>query len=537
MSPLHASLWPPFPPDFRASGILAHVTSLPSDRSIGDFGPSARQWIDVLQAAGQTWWQILPLGPVGDGDSPYCSPSSFAANELLISPDDLIEDGLLQPGNCDETALATDSVDYAAVLPFRRRLVSDAWRGFAARASVDLRAAFEAFCCDQCHWLDDYALFCALKARYGGRSYLEWPSELVRRDSGVVDAARRQLAPQCERIRFGQFLAFRQIGRLKDYAHAKGVHLLGDLPFYVSSESSDVWAEPQLFRLDERRRPLFVAGVPPDYFSAAGQLWGNPVYDWEALRRTGYRWWIDRLRALLAQFDMVRLDHFRAFAAGWHVPAGSATAQPGSWVAGPGADFFTAAQAAIGRLPFVAEDLGVITPDVVALRDRFGLPGMRVLQFAFDGSSDNPHLPANYGRNAVVYTGTHDNSTSRGWFESLPEWLREKVWKSLQRPPTTCAGAASALIEAAWCSSAALAIAPLQDLLNLGDEARMNRPGEPEGNWRWRCTPAMLTPGIWQRLRNLTVASSRACEVEDKRTLLGKGPDIDQPGSPRPTPL
>jgi 4-alpha-glucanotransferase len=500
----------PFPPEYRASGILVHVTSLPSERGIGDFGPAARQWIDRLQDAGQSWWQVLPLGPIGDGDSPYYSPSSCALNELLISPDDLVEDGLLQPDDCAERAPATAAVEYAVVIPFKERLVGDAWRSYLAGGGAFLRPAYEAFCYDQAHWLDDYALFRALKARFAGRSYLEWPGELVRRDRTALEAARRELAAQCERIRFAQFLAFRQGLRLKEYARSKGVHVMGDLPFYASPESSDVWAEPQLFRLDERRRPLFVAGVPPDYFSATGQLWGNPVYDWEAMRRNGYRWWIDRLRAPLAHFDMVRLDHFRAFAAAWHVPARSATAASGTWVTGPGSDFFTAAQAALGGLPFLAEDLGLITPDVVALRDRFALPGMRVLQFAFDGASDNPHLPANYAHNAVVYTGTHDNPTNRGWFESLPDWLRQSVWKSLKRPAVACENAAPALVEVAWASTAALAIAPLQDVLNLGDDARMNKPGEAEGNWRWRCTPAMLTPAAWQWLGKMTLASKRA---------------------------
>lgn len=500
----------PFPPDYRASGILAHVTSLPSERGIGDFGPAARQWIDRLQNAGQSWWQVLPLGPMGDGDSPYYSPSSFALNELLISPDDLIEDGLLRPDNCAERAPATAVVDYAAVISFKERLIGEAWRRYLAGAGDDLRPAYEAFCRDQAHWLDDYSLFQALKARFGGRSYLEWPDELVRRDRMALEAARRELAAQCERTRFAQFLAFRQGLRLKEYARTKGVHLMGDLPFYVSPESSDVWSTPQLFRLDERRRPLFVAGVPPDYFSETGQLWGNPVYDWEALRRTGYRWWIDRLRALLAHFHMLRLDHFRAFAAAWQVPAGSATAGPGSWVAGPGADFFTAVEEALGGLPFLAEDLGLITPDVVALRDRFALPGMRVLQFAFDGTSDNPHLPVNYGHNTVVYTGTHDNPTTRSWFESLPDRLRQTVWKSLKQPAVACDDAARAMVEVAWASAAALAIAPLQDVLNLGDEARMNKPGKAEGNWRWRCTLATLTPAAWHWLGKMTLASKRA---------------------------
>ena len=328
----------------------------------------------------------------------------------------------------------------------------------------------------------------------------------MRREPAALEAARRELAAPCEETRFAQFLLFRQGGRLKEYARSRGVRLLGDLPFYVSPDSSDVWAAPQFFRLDEHRRPLFVAGVPPDYFSATGQLWGNPVYDWQALRRDGYRWWIERLGALLAHVDMVRLDHFRAFAAAWYIPAGSVTAETGSWIPGPGADFFAAAQAALGALPFVAEDLGLITPDVTALRDRFGLPGMRVLQFAFDGKADNPHLPDNYAHNTVVYTGTHDNPTTRGWFEALPEGQRRNVSECLRRPALDIGDAAPALIELAWNSAAALAMTPLQDLLNLGDEARMNRPGRTEGNWCWRCTEAMLSPAVWQWLRDADVS-------------------------------
>ena len=499
----------PFPPDYRASGILVHVTSLPSGHGIGDLGPTARQWIDRLQAAGQSWWQALPVGPTGYGNSPYQSLSSFAANELLISPDDLVEDGLLRPGDCDGGAAATAWVDYAAVIPFKERLLSTAWRNFSSGARRDLVSAFEAFCSEQSHWLDDYALFRALKARFKGAACLDWPGELVRREPAALRAARRELAAPCEETRFAQFLLLRQGGRLKAYARSRGVRLLGDLPFYVSPDSSDVWAAPQFFRLDENRRPLLVAGVPPDYFSATGQLWGNPVYDWPALQRSGYRWWIERLGALLGHVDMVRLDHFRAFAAAWCVPAGSLTAETGSWVPGPGANFFAAAQAALGTLPFIAEDLGLITPDVIALRDRFGLPGMRVLQFAFDDHGDNPHLPDNYVHNTVVYTGTHDNPTTRGWFEALPERERQTVWDYLRRPARDFGEAAPALIELAWNSAAALAMAPLQDLLNLSDEARMNQPGRIEGNWRWRCTEAMLSPAVWQWLHDLTLAANR----------------------------
>ena len=366
---------PPFPPGYRASGLLLHVTSLPSPYGIGDVGPAAMAWIDRLCEAGQTWWQALPLGPTGYGNSPYQSLSSFAGNGLLISPDSLIEDGLLRQSDCEGHSFPATTVDYDAVIPFKQRLLETAWTNFRAGARADLRPAYEQFCDEQAHWLEDYALFRALKARYQGAYYLEWPAELVRRDPAALDRARRELADPIDRVRFAQFLLFRQGARLKEHARARGVRLIGDLPFFVSPDSSDVWANPELFLLDEQHRPRFVAGVPPDYFSAQGQLWGNPVYNWEALRRSGYRWCIDRLRALLAHVDVIRLDHFRGFAAAWHVPAGAATAQSGQWVPGPGAEFFTAVQRELGGLPFIAEDLGMITPDVYALRDQFHLPG------------------------------------------------------------------------------------------------------------------------------------------------------------------
>ena len=503
----------PFPPEYRASGVLLHVTSLPSRYGIGDLGPCARAWIDRLADAGQSWWQSLPFGPAGYGNSPYQPLSTFAGNELLVSPEDLIEDGLLRSDDCAGGSFCTTAVDYAAVIPFKRRLLETTWSNFTAGGRADLRNAFSEFCEREAHWLDDYALFRALKARFRGASYLDWPADLVRREPAALNSARRELFAECELTRFAQFLLFRQGGSLKEYGRAKGLRMLGDLPFYVSPDSSDVWANPQLFRLDEHDRPLFVAGVPPDYFSATGQLWGNPVYNWQALRDTGYRWWIDRLRALLAHVDMIRLDHFRAFAAAWHVPAGSATAGTGSWVPGPGTDFFAAAEAALGGLPFIAEDLGLITPDVVALRDRFRLPGMRVLQFAFDGRGDNPHLPSNYTHNTVVYTGTHDNPTTRAWFEALPDQLRQNMWNYLKRHTGVSGDVAPALIELAWGSAAGLAIAPLQDLLNLGGDARMNQPGQAEGNWQWRCTAVTLTPAVWRWLRDLTLASDRALAV------------------------
>ncbi|HUL69442.1 MAG TPA: 4-alpha-glucanotransferase [Gemmatimonadales bacterium] len=501
---------PPFPPDYRASGVLLHVTSLPSPYGIGDLGPGAIAWIDRLQEAGQAWWQALPIGPTGYGDSPYQGLSSFACNGLLMSPDWLIEDGLLRVSDCEGRSFSPDVVDYEAVASFKRRLLETAWTNFNAAARPDLRAAYAEFCQGQAHWLEDYALFRALKSRYGGAPYLEWPPELARRAPGALARARRELASQIDQVRVAQFLLLRQGARLKRHARARGVRLIGDLPFFVSPDSSDVWANPQLFRLDENCRPLVVAGVPPDYFSADGQLWGNPVYDWEALRRTSYRWWVDRLRALLDHVDVVRLDHFRAFAAAWHVPAGSPTALGGLWVPGPGADFFSTVQKELGALPFIAEDLGLITPDVYTLRDQFQMPGTRVLQFAFDGEADNPYLPSNYVANTVVYTGTHDNPTTREWYEELPDDQRRNFWSCLKRPAGDGREAAPALMGLAWSSIAALAIAPLQDVLNLGREARMNVPGRAEGNWRWRCTERMLSsPGL-EWLRDLTTASDRS---------------------------
>jgi 4-alpha-glucanotransferase len=508
---------PPFPAGYRASGILLHVTSLPSPYGIGDVGPTAVAWVDRLHEAGQRWWQALPLGPTGYGDSPYQSLSSFAGNPLLISPDWLIEDGLVRAADCAGCSFSPTTVDFDAVTRFKYALLETAWKSFSAGARPDLRVAFEDFGRDQAHWLDDYALFRALKARYGGASYLEWPEELIRRTPAALNQARRDLASQVDRVRFVQFVLFRQGARLKAHARAKGVRLIGDLPFFVSPDSSDVWAHPELFLLDAQHRPRVVAGVPPDYFSSQGQRWGNPIYDWDALAASGYRWCIDRLRALLAHVDAIRLDHFRGFAAAWHVPAGAPTAESGQWMPGPGARFFAEVEKALGGLPFLAEDLGIITPDVVALRDAFRLPGTRVLQFAFDGHADNPHLPDNHVPNSVVYTGTHDNPTTHGWHDDLPEAERRNLWRYLKRGEGTSMDAAPALLRLAWSSVAALAIAPLQDVLNLGKDARMNQPGMAAGNWRWRSTEAMLRTSAWDSLRDLTRASARSADLEIPR--------------------
>jgi len=510
---------PPFPPDYRASGLLLHVTSLPSRYGIGDLGPAAFAWIDRLHEAGQRWWQALPLGPTGYGDSPYQGLSSFAGNALIISPQLLQQDGLL--GAREENAEFTaGTVDYESVIPFKERLLETAWARFQ-RGHSELQPEYEEFCHKQASWLEEYALFHALKNKYHGVSYLDWPADLVERRPTALAEARRTLRAEMDVVRFAQFLLFRQGEQLKNYAHAKGVGLIGDLPFFVSPDSSDVWANPEFFLLDERRQPKFVAGVPPDYFSAQGQLWGNPVYNWDALRATGYRWCVDRLRALLSHVDLIRLDHFRGFAAAWHVPAGAPTAQAGSWEAGPGATFFQTVKGELGELPFIAEDLGLITPDVEKLRDQFQIPGTRVLQFAFDGHQDNPYLPENFVNNTVVYTGTHDNPTSREWFEELTaaqrgalsnKYFSNVAGESIEPGP--------ALMNLAWRSRAALAMAPLQDLLNLGREARMNVPGVAGGNWRWRCTEAMLAEQPFAWLRDLTAESKRLAQTE---TLVAAG--------------
>ncbi len=487
-----------------------HVTSLPSPYGIVDVGPAAYAWVDRLCDAGQRWWQALPLGPTGCGNSPYSCLSSFAGNSLLVSPDLLIEEGLLSPSDCEEgSRLPKDVVDFDAVIPFKHRLLEQAWRNFDSSARPELRADFERFCSEEAHWLDDYALFRALKARLGGANLLDWPEDLLRRNHSALARARNDLADEINESRFGQFLLSRQGNRLKEYAHDRGVFLIGDLPFFVSLDSSDAWANPECFQLDANLRPQFVAGVPPDYFSAKGQLWGNPVYDWEALRRSGYRWCIDRLKSSLAHVDLIRLDHFRAFCAAWHVPPTAQTAEPGHWVPGPGADFFEAARAELGHLPFIAEDLGIITPDVVALRDKFELPGMRVFQFGFDGNPGNPHLPHNCVPNTVAYTGTHDNNTTRGWFESLPDHVRQAARSYAGKPGVGTGEVAWDFIRSVWSSKACLAIAPLQDLLNLGAEGRMNVPGVATGHWRWRCAEEMLKPAVFERLRDLTTSAAR----------------------------
>jgi 4-alpha-glucanotransferase len=493
-------------PPARAAGILLHPTSLPGRFGIGDLGQAAYQWVDALARARQKWWQILPLGPTGYGDSPYQCFSAFAGNPFLISPERLVQDGLLKDNDLAGPNFPANRVDYGPVIEFKNRLSARAWDNFQAGAAPALRPAFEEFCGREARWLDDFALFMALKDAHAGKTWQEWQPEVVLRQPAALDEARRKLARAVGLHKFRQFLFSRQWRAVKQYANDKGIRLIGDVPIFVSGDSADVWANPGLFELDERRRPRVVAGVPPDYFSQTGQLWGNPLYDWQALKRSGYRWWIDRLHGTLEQVDLIRLDHFRGFEAYWEVPAGRPTAEVGRWVPGPGADLFEALRAALGGLPLIAEDLGVITPGVDALRERFHLPGMRILQFAFGGATENRFLPHNYEHHTVVYTGTHDNDTTRGWYAAIAEHERDHVRRYLARDGRDIAWD---LIRLAWMSVADLAMAPLQDVLDLGTEARMNLPGRPAGNWGWRLQEAQLNFGTLDRLAELTTLYGR----------------------------
>ncbi len=490
----------------RSGGILLHPTSLPGRFGIGDLGPAANAWVRTLAGAGQTWWQFLPLGPPAEEDSPYKCFSAFAGNPMLISPELLIEDGLLEPAQLKGVSFPADRVNYARVVPWKTQLLCIVWERFLGGAASALRTDFEEFRRQESDWLDDFSFFMALREAHDCKPWLNWPRALKMRDPDALREASRALADEVGRHCFLQFLFFRQLESLRQSAHAQGVRFFGDLPIFVALDSADVWAHPHLFLLDSRRRPKVVAGVPPDYFSKTGQLWGNPHYDWPAMRRDGYAWWIARFRAALAQADLVRIDHFRGFAGFWAVPAHHVDARRGRWMQGPGIRLFQSVGRAIGGLPFVAEDLGYITPDVVALRDDLRLPGMKILQFAFGDGPSNTFLPHHYHPNAVVYTGTHDNDTTHAWYESLPAKQAAFV-----RRYVGCDGdrIVDELIRLAWSSVADRAIVPLQDVLNLGGAARMNVPGKAAGNWRWRATAQQVHPRRLERLAEMTEAYGR----------------------------
>lgn len=490
----------------RHAGILAHVTSLPGRFGIGDLGPTAHAWVELLAQAGVSCWQVLPLGPTGYADSPYQCFSAFAGNPNLISPEALLAEGWLTPDDLVGIEWPDGPVDYASVIRCKSELTDRAYDRWLVQAPAWSRDLFEQFCIEQKDWLDDLALFLALKEVHGQRSWQDWPEAYRCRDSDALRQARRELAEKIRRHQFRQFLFDRQWSALREHAGRRGVELIGDMPIFVALDSADVWSNPELFLLDDQRRPRFQAGVPPDYFSATGQLWGHPLYDWSVHRATNYQWWAARLRQALRQVDWVRLDHFRGFESAWHVPAGEATAERGEWRPGPGAQLFHTLRRSLGRLPLIAEDLGVITPPVDQLRLELGLPGMRVLQFAFGGAVEDRFLPHHYDRATVVYTGTHDNDTTRGWYDDLSESERKNYRRYV---PDAGEGPAWELIRLAWSSVAAWAIAPLQDLLELGSEARMNRPGTTQGNWRWRATSRQLADADWDKLAALNQTYQR----------------------------
>jgi 4-alpha-glucanotransferase len=501
--------------------VLLHPTSLPGPHGVGDLGGEAESFLDWAAAAGQTVWQILPLGPTSWGHSPYGSLSAFAGNPLLVSPDRLLEEGLLpRPALGRVPELPADHVDFAAAGAWKDQVLRASHAHLAEHAPQRIREAYAAFVesPDQAEWLDDWALFAALKARFDGRAWTEWDPELRRRDAAALARARRELAAEIDFHRYAQFVFHRQWERLRGEARRRGIEILGDLPIYVAGDSAEVWARPDLFALDDLGRPTVVAGVPPDYFSATGQRWGNPLYRWDRMRAEGYAWWIARLRANLRRADRVRLDHFRGFVAYWEVPASEPTAVGGRWVAGPGVELFAALRAALGELPLVAEDLGVITPDVEALRDALELPGMKVLQFAF-GELDGVHAPHRHRRRSVIYTGTHDNDTTRGWHARLGAEERARVHAYLG---TTGDGPHWDLVRAAYTSVAELAIVPLQDLLGLGSEARMNTPAEAAGNWSWRLRPGALGAELAERLRRLAALTGRL--PREEAGGAGEGP-------------
>jgi 4-alpha-glucanotransferase len=484
---------------------------LPGRFGIGDLGDEAVEFIDFLADSGQTLWQVLPLGPTGYGDSPYQSLSAFAGNTLLISPARLLEMGLLETKDLEpEPQFPTDRVDFGKVISYKRELLERATDRFERAPDPALKEDFLSFCRAE-SWLENYALFRALKDAHGGAAWGYWDAGLAGRDQKALASARKELARRIEAEKFHQYLFFRQWSELKEHARRRGVRVVGDMPIFVAHDSSDVWENRHLFKLDRHGNPKVVAGVPPDYFSRTGQRWGNPVYDWDRMRHDGFRWWIERMRAALRMFDLIRIDHFRGFAACWEIPAESQTAEQGQWVQAPGRELFSALKREFGQLPIIAEDLGVITPDVVALRDEFGFPGMRVLQFAFDSDSSNQHLPHNYVPNCAVYTGTHDNDTTVGWFHSRAGQGSTRDDRQIERERSYCLKYLNAdgsqihwdFIRAAMASVARIAIVPLQDVLGLDSGARMNLPARQHGNWAWRFRADMLTPDLSSKLREL----------------------------------
>ena len=510
----------------RSSGVLLHPTSIPSRFGIGDFGPQAYRFLKFIADAGQSLWQVLPLGPTGYGDSPYACYSAFAGNTLLISPELLVTDGFLDDSDLPAEVASSDRIDFAQAHALKDELLRRAYQRYTKTTDTNLRSAFETFAQRQAYWLEDYALFRALKDAHGGIAWNQWEASLVRRTPAALTRAREQLRDEVEAQMFYQFLFFKQWFALKSYCNEHHIEIVGDLPIFVAPDSADVWTSPEQFQLDKNGVPTVVAGVPPDYFSKTGQLWGNPLYNWERMRADGFKWWIERVRSTLNVVDIARVDHFRGFAACWEIPGGDKTAERGQWVEAPGRELFTAIRKALGQLPIIAEDLGVITPDVVALREEFGFPGMRILQFGFGSNTKNIDLPHNYVQNVVAYTGTHDNDTTVGWFHSIAGEGSTRSAAQIKREQKFCLDYLNSdgkeihwdFIRGVWASVADRAIVPLQDLLGLGTEARMNLPNSTSGNWSWRYQSEMLTAANAERLKGLTVLYGRSKEIAEQLT-------------------
>ena len=495
----------------RGSGILLHITSLPSPYGVGDLGPEAYGFADFLARAKQRYWQVLPLNPIHPvyGNSPYSSVSAFAGNTLLISPDLLLEEDLLSSKDLEGFPSFPEArCDFSKAMQCKEKLLSWAYQRFSRHGRG--REVFEAFCSENSSWLEDFSLFVVLKDRFEGKVWNRWPKEFRDRNPASLGAVKKECGDQLNREKFRQYLFFKQWQSLKDYCQNKGVHLFGDLAIYVSLDSADVWANPGLFKLDTAKRPTFVSGVPPDYFSETGQLWGNPVYRWNALKKGGYRWWSERIAHNLKLFNVLRIDHFRGLVACWEVPAAEDTAMNGRWVRVPANDFLNTMKKNFPHLPIVAEDLGLITPDVREVMDRFELPGMKILLFAFgEDNPMHPYLPHAYDKNFLVYTGTHDNNTVRGWFEGdISPADKKRLFRYLGRE-VPAEEIHWALIRLAMMSVANWVILPMQDVLGLGGEARMNRPAVAHGNWEWRLIPGQIAPPLSERLLEMTETYGR----------------------------
>jgi 4-alpha-glucanotransferase len=503
----------------RSSGVLLHPTSLPGLHGVGDFGPEAYRFVDFLHSAGQKLWQVLPLNPTGYADSPFQSFSASAGNVLLISLDRLFDQGLLSKDDLrNAPTFPLETVDYGVAIRFKEPLLQKAATAFFADASVEDRRAFEEFCQTHATWLDDFALFMAVKQSNNQQAWTEWPSDIAARQPEAVKQWSEKLAPAIQAQKFFQYEFFEQWQSLRAYGRERNIRIIGDIPIYVAHDSADVWSNRQFFLLDERGYPLKASGVPPDYFSATGQLWGNPIYNWPLLKQTGYKWWIERLRSALRLYDFVRIDHFRGFEAYWEVPGSDTTAKNGRWVKGPGAELFSVLRKELGDLPVIAENLGVITPEVEAIRHEFGFPGMAILQFAFGNDPQAPTFkPHNYVHDLVAYTGTHDNDTVVGWWNSggssdstrTPEEVAKehayaRAYLGFKDEPIHWV-----MIRGIMSSVAKTAIAPMQDILGLGSEARMNLPGMASGYWKWRMKPGVATAEIAARLKELVTLFDR----------------------------